>query len=258
MELAIYQYVDAYGQARTVSIPDLNQILGGSTSFSLIIDRLKDLYGQGRINLYKYGGGSTKIPYDKFVVIEGETNFFGNGFVIETAPQGRKYFQELEARSKREQESNVIFISCGQVSKEERALGKAIEAAVEQHCSPFRGYFAESQNSLESLSRHIFASLDQCAGFVAVMHHRGEVRTPDGTHTRASVWIEQEIAIAAFLTQVYGKKFPIAFYIQKGIKREGVREQLRIDAVEFENESEVLADFRARLTNGKFTPRLPE
>lgn len=258
MELAIYKHVNALERARSVSISDLNRVLGGNSSFNLIVERLKDLYSHGRIIMYKYGGGSIPVPYDRFIGVEGENEFYAGSFVIEIAPEGRKYFQELEAREKKEQQAAVVFISCGQVTEEERALGKAIATAVEKQFK-CKGYFAEDQNSLESLSRHIFSALDQCAGFVAVMHHRGEVHgLKDAIHTRASVWIEQEVAIAAFLTQVHGKTFPIAFYIQRGIKREGVREQLRIDAIPFDKESEVLEDFTRRLANGQFIPSLLE
>ncbi|HTZ73648.1 MAG TPA: hypothetical protein VMB47_06995, partial [Candidatus Aquilonibacter sp.] len=189
MELAIYKYVDAYGLARPASIPELARILGDNIQWNLIVERLKDLQSQDRIKLFRYGGGDVRVPYDQFVALEGENNFFGNGFVIEIDPQGRKYFQELEVRDKREQQAAVVFISCGQCTDQERALGKAIAIAIENHSS-CRGYFAENQNSLESLSRHIFSALDQCAGFVAVMHHRGEVHAPNGKHIRASVWVE--------------------------------------------------------------------
>ena len=37
-----------------------------------------------------------------------------------------------------------------------------------------------------------------------------------------------------------GREFPVQIYIQKGIRREGAREQLRLNPVEFETEGEVL------------------
>jgi len=71
-------------------------------------------------------------------------------------------------------------------------------------------------------------------------------------HTRGSVWIEQEIAIAAFLTQTRNHEIPVLLYTKKGIEREGAREQLKLNPFEFENESEVLADFLSRLKNHTF------
>jgi hypothetical protein len=253
MELAIYRYLDNFGPAVSTTIPALLAVVGENTPFDRIVERLKDLKSQNRIGLFKYGG-DTRIPFDKFAAVEGEHNFWGGGFVIEIAPQGRKYFEELETRDQQEKQSGLIFISCGQYDPKEIKLGKDLVLAVDEHLSSCKGYFAQNQNSLESLSHHIFEALDKCSGFVAVMHHRGEVQTKHSTHLRASLWIEQEVAIAAFLTQVYKKQFPIAFYLQRGIKREGVREQLRIDAIEFDNEAAVLADFTQQLKGGKFKP----
>jgi hypothetical protein len=179
--------------------------------------------------------------------------FYREGFIIEITPHGRKYFEELENRGRHENQERRVFISCGQYSENEKNLGRELVAAVDTLTS-CNGYFAENQTSFEALSRHIFEALDKCAGFVAVMHFRGDVKTANGIQSRASVWIEQEIAIAAFLTQIYGKAIPVNIYIQKGIKREGVREQLLLNATDFVNDSEVLAHFREQLVSGKFNP----
>ena len=252
MELAIYRHVDRYGRALSTTLPSLLAIVGANTPFDMIAERLRDLQSQNRIVLSKYSG-NVRIPFDQFVGFQGDNEFWGGGFVIEIAPQGRKYFEELERRDQYESESGSIFISCGQCNAKEIKLGQDLVSVVDKN-TDHKGYFAENQNSLESLSHHIFEALDKCSGLVAVMHHRGEVQTLHGKHLRASLWIEQEVAIAAFLTQVYKKNFPIAFYVQRGIKREGVREQLRINPIEFDDESEVLANFTEQLKSGKFKP----
>jgi hypothetical protein len=93
------------------------------------------------------------------------------------------------------------------------------------------------------------------AYYPVLQHHRGKVETLNGEkHIRASLWIEQEIAIAAFLVEVCGKNIPVALYIQKGIKREGIRDPLRMDPYYFNDEGEVLAHFRTRLKSGTFKP----
>jgi len=155
-------------------------------------------------------------------------------------------------RTDAEDDRQVVFISCGQYTDEEKRLGKAIEKLIEEHTSA-KGYFAENQASLDGVSRHILAALNDCAGFIAVMHHRGKVTTPGGEHIRASVWVEQELAIASFLVQTQGKGIPVAVYIQKGLKREGLRGQLLLAPVEFESSDDVLADLRDRLASGKFS-----
>jgi hypothetical protein len=258
MELMILKYVDRVGPVLNTNIPSLAAAIGINTPHHLIIERLKDLDNQRRILLSKISG-NIRVPFSqRFIAIEGESAFWNGGFIIEIAPQGRKYFEELIERDRFEVELRAkrtnVFISCGQYTQEEIWLGKELALAVDAHTS-YKGYFAENQNSLESLSHHILNALDECAGFVAVMHNRGDVHFSNGSHhTRGSVWVEQEVAIAAFLTQIRKRRFPIAFYIQKGIKREGVREHLRIASNEFENESTVLEHFKEELTSGRFKP----
>jgi hypothetical protein len=153
---------------------------------------------------------------------------------------------------------SLVFISCGQYTQEEIALGEALARVVTERLAPFKGYFAQVQTSLDGLSRNIFGAINQCAGFVAVMHHRGTVSTLNGVHVRASPWIEQELAIAAFLTQAQQRSLAVVGYVQKGIKREGVREQLHLNPIEFSESAEVIDDFNARISDGRFKPAMRE
>lgn len=73
---------------------------------------------------------------------------------------------------------------------------------------------------------------------------------------RGSVWVEQEIAIASFLAHVQNRDLAVLVYIQKGIEREGVRQQLRLNVIEFETEAEVLADVREQVRKKSFEPRV--
>jgi len=92
------------------------------------------------------------------------------------------------------------FSSCGQYHPKEVQLGKELAARVDD-LTQLEGYFAENRNTLAGLSNDIFRALEQCAALVAVMHHRGEVETlKHHRHIRGSIWVEQEIAIAAFLS----------------------------------------------------------
>ena len=123
-------------------------------------------------------------------------------------------------------EKPFIFISCGQYSSREKDLGTQIKATVEQLPS-FGGYFAEAQSSVNGLVANILERLYNCAGFIAVMHPRGDVKDDHGSTTvRASVWMEQEIAIAATIQQLVRKnqdEFRVAAYIHQSINREGIR-----------------------------------
>src|SRR5205814_1072143 len=115
----------------------------------------------------------------------------------------------------------LIFISCGQFTDQEKRLGKAVVAIVRE--LGFIPYFAETQSNLNGLHQNILNKLNECVGLISIMHDRGHVTGLDGQpHSRGSVWIEQEIAIAAFMTYCLGKNIKVAAFIQRGIKREGI------------------------------------
>jgi len=232
----------------TVSLADFSQQIGEDQPTT--VERLDGLATHKRIGLFKYVGGS-RFPSSGF---DKNTFFYSGLFIIELTPHGREYFEELEQSVEQETRTPLVFISCGQYTEKELQLGRELAAKVNELTS-CEGYFAENQNSLIGLSNHIFRALDQCTAFVAVMHHRGEVETLGGKkHLRGSIWIEQEISIAAFLTATRNRDIPVVFYVQKGIKREGVREQLKLNPIEFDDESQVLLDFEARLKSGAFQP----
>ncbi len=143
-------------------------------------------------------------------------------------------------------QKSLVFISCGQYTQHEIDLGKAVEQLIRDR-TPYDPYFAEQQNTLEGLCANILSSLSRCVGFVGIMHHRGQVDTPDGRITRASVWVEQELAIAAFIQHVLHRKIEVALYIQRGIQREGMRQQVRLRPIEFVTPDEVLIDLGTRI-----------
>jgi hypothetical protein len=140
----------------------------------------------------------------------------------------------------------LVFISCGQFTDEERQLGKDVCELV-NGTSGLQAYYAENQSTVKGVAEHILGALDRAAGFIAIMHHRGEVTTPSGTHTRASVWIEQEIAIVSFLQATRKTEIPIAAYAEQGIYREGLRDKIMLNPTPFITADEVLADLRKLL-----------
>ncbi len=138
-----------------------------------------------------------------------------------------------------------IFISCGQRTEEERQLGTEIRDLVPQ-LTPFEPYLAEAQSTFEGLTANILRALYDASGFIAVMHDRGRVDIP-GRPVRASVWIEQETAIAAFMAQILQRNLYVATYQQRGIELEGMREQLMLNSKVFEENSEVIEHLRTVL-----------
>ena len=157
-----------------------------------------------------------------------------------------EHLRNLERRFEKSQEqsSNIVFISCGQYTEEEKRLGRKVAGLVSE-LTPFTPYFADFQSSLEALTENILGRLHKCVGFIAIMQPRGDVVYPGGTrHTRGSVWIEQEIAIAAFVVQVLNRPVNVAAYIHRSIKREGIRDQLHLNPVAFGGDDEVLDSLR--------------
>jgi hypothetical protein len=269
-ELRIFRYVRSADGPREVSIGELTNVVGpivtsqGPTGFGYVVERLKYLRDQNCIRLDKYVKGCGFVEYEEALSHYGLTEnqfFYRDRFRIGITPEGVTYFEQLTAEEKSETEARIkdpiVFISCGQCTPKEVKLGQDLEAAVND-LPGCRGYFAQNQSSLEAVSRHILGALDRAVGFVAVLHPRGEVLTPGthlaagATHVRGSVWVEQEIAIAAFLAQVHHRDIPALVYAHETIKREGLREQLKLEPLTFKEEQEVLEDFRERLRNGKF------
>ena len=141
---------------------------------------------------------------------------------------------------------DIIFISCGQRSETEKRLGTEIAKLVND-LTPFEPYFAEYQTTLEGLTKHVFGALNRCAGLIVVLNHRGTVQ-PIGL-MRASVWIEQEIAIAAFLQEIMGRRLHVAAFAERGLSREGVRETLLLNPKDFEANDDILNHLRSILPN---------
>jgi hypothetical protein len=124
---------------------------------------------------------------------------------------------------------SVIFISCGQFTENEKKLGRTVCDLINE-LTPYVPYFAENQSSLSGLNQNIFNKLGESAGFIAIMHPRGTVTFPDGRQqTRGSVWIEQEIALAAFLAHFTGRDIKVAAYIHENVGREGLRDLLQLN-----------------------------
>lgn len=111
---------------------------------------------------------------------------------------------------------NYVFVSCGQRTAEEISLGKKIVSMVED-LTPFSAYFAETVNDLEGLTKSIFSKLNEAVGYIFIMHRRGLVTAGQDEHIRGSVWIEQEIAIAAFLRQIQLRKVHSIAFIEGDI-----------------------------------------
>jgi hypothetical protein len=152
----------------------------------------------------------------------------------------------------------LVFVSCGQVTPEERKLGADVSKVICE-LTPYRPYFAENQTTLEGFTHNILGNLNKAIGFIAIMHPRGIVKLHTGKEeTRGSVWIEQEIAIAAFMAQILRHEIRMAAYIHTDIRREGMRDQLLLNAVPFSKDSQVIESLSGILPTWKLDDPIAE
>jgi hypothetical protein len=115
------------------------------------------------------------------------------------------------------------------------------------------GFFAEDAHDAADLNTSLFRELQNCDGFVAVMHKRGEVKYSDSPpHYRASVWIQQEIAILHYRSFLLGRPIPMRIYLESGIKPEGLTQFSMINPIKFEDTQTILRDLAKWLRGSTF------
>lgn len=153
--------------------------------------------------------------------------------------------RERQPKEKRAETGTLIFISCGQSTPSERELGKQIAALVERQTG-YSAYFAENQANFEGVTENILKKLHKSIGFIGVMHPRGNVSNPVDPSVppwvRGSVWVEQEVAIAAFMAQALGLSLRVKCYVHNTIHREGLRDKLMLNPELFNEDAEILED----------------
>ena len=140
-----------------------------------------------------------------------------------------------------------VFVSCGQYTVAEKSLGKSISQMV-RDTTGFDAFFAEEVQDLNSLDSNILGALRDAAGIITVLHPRGKITRPDGTsHIRASVWIEQEIAIATYIQRMDKRPLPVIAFVHESVGREGLRDFVQLNPIEFADEADVLGALPALL-----------
>jgi hypothetical protein len=145
----------------------------------------------------------------------------------------------------------TIFVSCGQLSNDEKTLGRGLGAAIERH--GMKSFFAEDVHSTGALNTIIFKAIQTCDAFLGVLQKRGTVTYKDYPKSeRSSVWIQQEIAVFSYRLFLEDRALPIRIYSERGIRREGVMEVAIVNAIEFESTAEVLTDVDKWLEGREF------
>ena len=146
----------------------------------------------------------------------------------------------------------------GQFTPEERKLGADVSKLISD-LTPYSPYFAENQSTLVGFTHNVLGNLNEAIGFIAIMHPRGIVKFHDGKEeTRGSVWIEQEIAIAAFMAQILRHEIRLAAYIHTDIRREGMRDQLLLNPGAFSKDSQVIESLSGILPTWKLDDPIAE
>jgi hypothetical protein len=148
LEVEIYKYVAQLHPPVQVSLPYLAQVIGES-DLRKIVERLKDLEVTKRLLLSKYSGGQ-QWPPQKFS--SDAAFFYRDSILIEVAPQGRKYFEELVQRAEQEETPmggrnlhrgmlrtafilNVLIASPSDVSEEREVVTNAVLAWNAANCA---------------------------------------------------------------------------------------------------------------------------
>lgn len=174
-------------------------------SDTALVDVLVSLEGRGLISIVKAVGGGRVRTYEQLKTTEflDDLAIFQRGsFRLKLTHDGRKALDKRNKIGSSDSSDQIIFISCGQVTQEEKELGNSV-ARLTEELTPYRAYFAQEQSALEGVTENILKALNRAVGLIAIMHPRGEVAGLKGEkHTRGSVWVEQEIAIASFISQV--------------------------------------------------------
>jgi hypothetical protein len=147
----------------------------------------------------------------------------------------------------------LIFVSCGQLTEDERTLGILIKATIDATAG-FEAYFAQAVQDFEALGRHVFDAMRRCAGAVVVLHDRGMVTGADGKEwcSRSSVWVNQELAILAYRQFFESQKIPLLSFVDPKVKLEGAMTSLIVNPRPLGTASDVASAVRGWLSSSEF------
>ncbi len=150
-------------------------------------------------------------------------------------------------------EKNLIFVSCGQATEQEKTVGVHVKTMIDASPS-LEAYFAETVHDLDALGRNIFDALYRCAGAVIIMHDRGRVIDPGGQEWghRSSVWINQELAILAYRQFFEGKPIPVLVFVDPEVKLEGAMTSLIVNPYPSILVEDVIPIIKAWLAENRF------
>ena len=153
----------------------------------------------------------------------------------------------------------LIFVSCGQVTQEEKQLGTAVKGLIDG-TEGFQAYFAEQVHDLASLGHHILNALQRCSGAICFLQKRGQVTGVAGEDwgIRSSVWVNQEIAILAYRKFLESADLPIMVFKDADVRMEGAMTSFIVNPLPLLSISEALAQVKEWLQSTDFAPCLSD
>lgn len=154
------------------------------------------------------------------------------------------------------EDKKIIFVACGQRNDKEKELGKKIAELIDSR-GDFKPFLAEDTHSFNALTSEIFENLNNCAGFIAILHKRENIDT--GNTFRSSVWINQEIAILSFLRFRDKRDIPFRIFIESkedaNVRLEGVLEYIMANPIGFASDAEVIEQVKEWLNKTAFSTK---
>jgi len=93
----------------------------------------------------------------------------------------------------------------------------------------------------------LHVSMQPAGQYVATATYVNPHNKNEGMWVRGSVWVEQEIAIAAFMSQVLKLPMRVRSYVHDSIRREGLRDKILLNPMSFREDSEILDDLASTL-----------
>src|SRR3989304_5614435 len=141
--------------------------------------------------------------------------------------------------------NRLIFVSCGQLTADERTLGRLIKAEIDA-TNGYEGYFADTVQDLAGLADHILNALRRSTGAILILHARGRVVSGQGHNlgVRSSVWINQELAVLAYRQFFEATNIPILAFKHESVTLEGAMSAFITNPKPLENDDSVLAEVR--------------
>lgn len=143
----------------------------------------------------------------------------------------------------------TIFISSGLRTGPELDLANELCDVVREVTS-FEPWCAGNLTELRSLASRIYDGLAECEGLISVLHRRTDRGAGTGP---GPLWVEQELAIAAFLHEHLGKPMRVLRYAEEGVERAGLRTLVPDNLVSFREPHEVIDHARRELPS--WTPQ---